>query len=91
MENNALVGPSSIEWSDHDDKFSHAKAWLDNIYQQLANALPDLLINLFMVAAAWVCFRLLGLDLNAMLVSGSIVIRPAGISSETSFSTGFTP
>jgi ATP-binding cassette subfamily C protein len=45
------------------------------LYQQLANALPDLLINLFMVAAAWVCFRILGLDLSAMLVSGVIVIR----------------
>jgi ATP-binding cassette subfamily C protein len=44
-------------------------------YQQLANALPDLLINLFMVAAAWICLRILGLDLNAMLVSGIIVIR----------------
>jgi ATP-binding cassette subfamily C protein len=44
-------------------------------YQQIANAVPDLLINLFMVAAAWVCFRMLGLDLNAMLVSGIIVIR----------------
>ncbi len=44
-------------------------------YQQLANALPDLLINLFMVAAAWICFRILGLDLSAMLVSGIIVIR----------------
>jgi ATP-binding cassette subfamily C protein len=44
-------------------------------YQQIANAVPDLLINLFMVAAAWICFRMLGLDLNAMLVSGIIVIR----------------
>jgi ATP-binding cassette subfamily C protein len=44
-------------------------------YQQIANAVPDLLINLFMVGAAWICFRLLGLDLNAMLVSGIIVIR----------------
>jgi ATP-binding cassette subfamily C protein len=44
-------------------------------YQQIANALPDLLINLAMVVAAWICFRILGLDLNAMLVSGIIVIR----------------
>jgi ATP-binding cassette subfamily C protein len=44
-------------------------------FQQIANAVPDLLINLFMVAAAWICFRILGLDLNAMLVSGIIVIR----------------
>jgi ATP-binding cassette subfamily C protein len=44
-------------------------------YQQLANALPDLLINLFMVAAAWICFRIIGLDLSAMLVSGILVIR----------------
>jgi ATP-binding cassette subfamily C protein len=44
-------------------------------YQQIANALPDLLINLSMVLAAWICFRILGLDLNAMLVSGIIVIR----------------
>jgi len=45
------------------------------VYQQLANAVPDLLINLVMVAAAYVCFRILGLDLNAMLVSGIIVLR----------------
>ncbi|GAB2179029.1 ABC transporter ATP-binding protein [Dongia sp. agr-C8] len=45
------------------------------LYQQLANALPDLFINLFMAAAAWICFRILGLDLGAMLVSGIIVIR----------------
>jgi|UPI000684FC93 ATP-binding cassette subfamily C protein len=45
------------------------------LYQQLANALPDLLINLVMVAAAYVCFRILGLDLSAMLVSGIIVLR----------------
>jgi len=44
-------------------------------YQQLANALPDLLINLVLVAAAYVCFRILGLDLSAMLVSGIIVLR----------------
>ncbi|MDQ7247970.1 ABC transporter ATP-binding protein [Dongia sedimenti] len=44
-------------------------------YQQLANALPDLLINLVMVAAAYVCFKILGLDLSAMLVSGVIVLR----------------
>jgi ATP-binding cassette subfamily C protein len=44
-------------------------------YQQLANAVPDLLINLVMVAAAYVCFRFLGLDLSAMLVSGVIVLR----------------
>lgn len=44
-------------------------------YQQLANALPDLMINLFMVAAAWTCFRIIGLDLSAMLVSGILVIR----------------
>ncbi len=44
-------------------------------YQQLANALPDLLINLVMVGAAYVCFRFLGLDLSAMLVSGVIVLR----------------
>jgi ATP-binding cassette subfamily C protein len=44
-------------------------------YQQISNALPDLLINLSMVLAAWICFRVLGLDLNAMLVSGIIVIR----------------
>jgi ATP-binding cassette subfamily C protein len=44
-------------------------------YQQLANALPDLLINLVMVAAAYVCFSILGLDLSAMLVSGVIVLR----------------
>jgi hypothetical protein len=37
MENNALVAPSNIEWADHDDKFGHAKAWLDGIYRQLAN------------------------------------------------------
>ncbi len=46
------------------------------LYQQLANALPDLLINLVdgqrrpMSASS-----ILGLDLNAMLVSGIIVIR----------------
>jgi len=45
------------------------------LYQQLANALPDLLINLVMVGAAYVCFKFLGLDLSAMLVSGIIVIR----------------
>jgi ATP-binding cassette subfamily C protein len=44
-------------------------------YQQLANALPELLINLSMVVAAYVCFRILGLDLSAMLVSAIIVIR----------------
>jgi ATP-binding cassette subfamily C protein len=44
-------------------------------YQQLANAFPDLMINLIMVAAAYVCFRILGLDLSAMLVSGVIVLR----------------
>jgi ATP-binding cassette subfamily C protein len=44
-------------------------------YQQLANAFPDLMINLVMVAAAYVCFRILGLDLSAMLVSGVIVLR----------------
>jgi ATP-binding cassette subfamily C protein len=45
------------------------------LYQQLANAVPDLLINLVMVIAAYVCFRILGLDLSAMLVSGVIVLR----------------
>lgn len=45
------------------------------VYQQLANALPDLLINLVLVTAAYVCFRILGLDLSAMLVSGVIVLR----------------
>jgi ATP-binding cassette, subfamily C, bacterial len=45
------------------------------LYQQLASALPDLLINLVMVGAAYVCFKILGLDLSAMLVSGIIVIR----------------
>ena len=45
------------------------------LYQQMANALPDLLINLVMVIAAYVCYRFLGLDLGAMLVSGIIVMR----------------
>jgi ATP-binding cassette subfamily C protein len=45
------------------------------LYQQLANALPDMLINVAMAAAAYICYRFLGLDLSAMLVSGIIVIR----------------
>jgi ATP-binding cassette subfamily C protein len=45
------------------------------VYQQLANSLPDLLINLVLVVAAYVAYSMLGLDLSAMLVSGIIVLR----------------
>jgi ATP-binding cassette subfamily C protein len=45
------------------------------VYQQFANALPDMLINVAMAGAAYVCYRFLGLDLGAMLVSGIIVLR----------------
>jgi ATP-binding cassette subfamily C protein len=45
------------------------------LYQQLANALPDLLINLVLVAAAYICFSFLGLKLEPMLVAGLIVLR----------------
>jgi len=45
------------------------------VYQQLSNALPDLLINLVLVVAAYVAYSMLGLDLSAMLVSGIIVLR----------------
>jgi ATP-binding cassette subfamily C protein len=43
--------------------------------QQLANALPDLLINLVMVTGAYVCWHILGLKLEDMLLQGLILLR----------------
>jgi ATP-binding cassette subfamily C protein len=43
--------------------------------QQLANAMPDFLIVTLLVAAAYICYRILGLDLGALLISGVIVMR----------------
>jgi ATP-binding cassette subfamily C protein len=43
--------------------------------QQLANAVPDLLIALSMVVAAFVCVTYLHLDLAGLLVQGFILLR----------------
>ena len=43
--------------------------------QQLANALPDLLINLAMVVGAYICWHILGLKPEDMLLQGLIVMR----------------
>jgi ATP-binding cassette subfamily C protein len=45
------------------------------VSQQLANALPDLLINLVLVAAAFICIYLLRLRLEDLLVQGLILLR----------------
>jgi ATP-binding cassette subfamily C protein len=44
-------------------------------YQQIANALPDLLINLVMVSGAYICWHILGLRLEDMLLQGLILLR----------------
>jgi ATP-binding cassette subfamily C protein len=43
--------------------------------QQLANAMPDFLVTALLVTAAYICYRILGLDLSALLISGVIVMR----------------
>ncbi len=43
--------------------------------QQLANALPDLLINIVMVTATYICWHILGLRLEDMLLQGLILLR----------------
>jgi ATP-binding cassette subfamily C protein len=43
--------------------------------QQLANALPDFLVTTALVIAAYICYRVLHLDLSALLISGVIVMR----------------
>jgi ATP-binding cassette subfamily C protein len=45
------------------------------VSQQLANALPDLLINLVMVVAAYICWHILALPLEDMLMQGLILMR----------------
>jgi ATP-binding cassette subfamily C protein len=43
--------------------------------QQLANALPDFLVTTALVIAAYICYRVLHLDLSSLLISGVIVMR----------------